>query len=147
MQQTQSPRSWGKDELVQLLALLSNTSSSSGAGSPPPKETVPEEMEFPLPADGVIPLNIQLMNETEALTIDVRWPAKYDAKAETGKLMFNTSICNKMPFNWSHFQGTPFIDHRLFTCRIKQRRQQNYADFNNVSWDFFRFLLAGSWQD
>lgn len=37
-----------------------------------PEEMLPEEMEFPVPADGVIPLNIQLMNETETLTIDVR---------------------------------------------------------------------------
>ncbi|XP_028460461.1 CD109 antigen [Perca flavescens] len=35
-----------------------------------PEETLPKEMEFPVPADGVIPLNIQLMNEMETLTID-----------------------------------------------------------------------------
>ncbi|XP_039638752.1 CD109 antigen [Perca fluviatilis] len=35
-----------------------------------PEEMLPKEMEFPVPADGVIPLNIQLMNEIETLTID-----------------------------------------------------------------------------
>lgn len=37
-----------------------------------PEEMPPKEMEFRVPADGVIPLHIQLMNETERLTIDVR---------------------------------------------------------------------------
>ena len=39
---------------------------------PTPMELTPEEMELPVPADGVIPIDIQLMNDTETLTIDVR---------------------------------------------------------------------------
>lgn len=30
-----------------------------------------QEMQLPVPADGVIPFNIFVMNETETLTIDV----------------------------------------------------------------------------
>lgn len=49
-----------------------NMSGHGGMMHPFPDEMPPEEMEFPVPAHGVILLNIQLMDETETLTIDVR---------------------------------------------------------------------------
>lgn len=60
------------DDVVEMVPRRSNMSSFLRTVPPRPKEMVPEEMEFPVPADGVIPLYIQLMNETETLTIDVR---------------------------------------------------------------------------
>lgn len=46
------------------------------ANSTEPSETFPEEvppkdMELPVPADGVVPLDIQVMKDTELLIIDV----------------------------------------------------------------------------
>lgn len=67
MQGTKSPWSWKGDE-VEALAARSNISVPLGIRPGMP----PEKMEFPVPADGIIPLVIQLRNDTETLTIDVR---------------------------------------------------------------------------
>lgn len=58
------------DKVVEMGPRQSNLSGSFL--HPIPMELTPEEMELPVPADGVIPLYIQLMNDTETLTIDVR---------------------------------------------------------------------------
>ncbi|KAF3850306.1 hypothetical protein F7725_020025 [Dissostichus mawsoni] len=58
MQRKRNPWSWWFTEII---------------GRPRLKEEekmVVEEMEFPVPADGLIPLNIQIKNDTETLTID-----------------------------------------------------------------------------
>lgn len=60
------------DDVVEMVPRRSNISDFLRTVPPRPTEMVPEEMEFPVPADGVIPLYIQLMNETETFTIDVR---------------------------------------------------------------------------
>lgn len=65
MQQIQKPWNWKVDEMVELGAHISNSSVI-----PPPTEA--EEMEFPIPADGLIYLLIPIKNNTEMLTIDVR---------------------------------------------------------------------------
>lgn len=44
---------------------------------PPPEDVVTEEMELPLPADGMIPLHIPVKNDTEILMIEVG-PASKD---------------------------------------------------------------------
>ena len=49
-----------------------NMSGPSEMVRPLPEEMPSEEMEFPVPAHGVIPLNVQLTDETETLTIKVR---------------------------------------------------------------------------
>ncbi|XP_070782389.1 CD109 antigen [Enoplosus armatus] len=64
MQRKQSPWSWKMDSVEEMVPRGSNMSH------PHPENTPPKEMEFPVPADGVIPLYIQLMNETETLTVD-----------------------------------------------------------------------------
>ncbi|XP_039980771.1 CD109 antigen isoform X2 [Xiphias gladius] len=69
MQRKQSPWIWEMDKVEEMRPRTSNTSGPSGR-PPRPEETPPEEMEFPVPADGVISLYIQVMNETETLTID-----------------------------------------------------------------------------
>ncbi|XP_078131515.1 CD109 antigen [Sander vitreus] len=68
MQQKQSPWSMQMAKVEVMVPRLLNISGPSKVGHS--EEMLPEEMEFPVPADGVIPLNIQLMNETETLTID-----------------------------------------------------------------------------
>lgn len=71
MQRKQRPLIWEtykKEEMV----LQSNMSGPSGTVRPHQEEMQSKEMEFPVPADGVIPLNIKVMDETEVLTIDVR---------------------------------------------------------------------------
>nr|XP_033503796.1 CD109 antigen isoform X2 [Epinephelus lanceolatus] len=69
MQRKQRPLIWKtykKEEMV----LQSNMSGPSGTVRPHQKEMQSKEMEFPVPADGVIPLNIKVMDETEVLAID-----------------------------------------------------------------------------
>ena len=46
--------------------------ASNMSGRQIPEEMPPQEMEFPVPADGVIPLHVLVLNETETLTVDVR---------------------------------------------------------------------------
>nr|XP_046229740.1 CD109 antigen [Scatophagus argus] len=70
MQHKQSPWSWKMDEMDHMVLRQSNMSGLSRDGHLRPEEMLPEEMEFPVPPDGVIPLHIQVMNETETLTID-----------------------------------------------------------------------------
>lgn len=65
MQQIQKPWNWKVHEMVELGA---HTSNSSVLPSP----TEAEEMEFPIPADGLIYLLFPIKNNTEMLTIDVR---------------------------------------------------------------------------
>ncbi|XP_068564419.1 CD109 antigen [Cebidichthys violaceus] len=71
MQQKRSPWSWKMDiKEEENWPRRSNMSVNQGVGSPQPEEMISEEMEFPVPGDGCIPLNIRVMNETETLTID-----------------------------------------------------------------------------
>lgn len=65
MQQIQKPWNWKVHEIVELGAHTSNSSVL-------PTPTESEEMEFPIPADGLIHLLIPIKNNTEMLTIDVR---------------------------------------------------------------------------
>lgn len=48
------------------------TSNSSGT-SESPKEMLPKEMKFPVPADGLIPFSIEITSETDMLSIDVSY--------------------------------------------------------------------------
>lgn len=45
------------------------TSNSSGT----PKEMLPKEMKFPVPADGLIPFSVKITSETDMLSIDVSY--------------------------------------------------------------------------
>lgn len=72
MQQKQNPLSWEGDKEVEMVPHRSNMSGSLETVRPTPTDTLPEETEFPIPADGIIPLHIQLKDETEMLTIEVR---------------------------------------------------------------------------
>lgn len=72
MQRKRSPWSWKLDEVEERRPRTANMSGPSGNVHPRPDEMPPKDMEFLVPADGVIPLYVQLMNETETLTIDVR---------------------------------------------------------------------------
>lgn len=65
MQQMQQPWNLNVDEMVELGGHMSNLSVL-------PYPTEAEEMEFPIPADGLIYLLIPIKNNTEMLTIDVR---------------------------------------------------------------------------
>ncbi|XP_047194163.1 CD109 antigen [Hippoglossus stenolepis] len=65
MQRKESPWNWKMDELLEMRPRASNMS-----GPQIPEEMPPKEMEFPVPADGVIPLHVLVMNETETLTLD-----------------------------------------------------------------------------
>ncbi|GLD56971.1 CD109 antigen-like protein [Lates japonicus] len=69
MQGKQSPWSWKTDHMEQMRPRALNTSGPSGM-YPHPQEMPPKDMEFPVPADGVIPIYVQIMNETETLSID-----------------------------------------------------------------------------
>ncbi|XP_056260669.1 CD109 antigen [Seriola aureovittata] len=69
MQRKQSPWSWKMDEVEEMMPRSSHVSGPSRT-PPHPEEMPPKDMGFPVPADGVIPLFIQVMNETETLTID-----------------------------------------------------------------------------
>ncbi|KAI9528342.1 hypothetical protein NQZ68_022034 [Dissostichus eleginoides] len=68
MQRKQNPWSWSLDENKEMEPRRSNVSGSYGIKED--EKMVVEEMEFPVPADGLIPLNIQIKNDTETLTID-----------------------------------------------------------------------------
>ncbi|XP_067429401.1 CD109 antigen [Thunnus thynnus] len=70
MQQKQSPWSWKMDKMEEMVPRRQNMSDPSEIVHPSPEETAAQDMEFPLAPDGVIPLYIQLMNETATLTID-----------------------------------------------------------------------------
>lgn len=70
MQGKESPWSWKMEEVEEMWPRMSNMSGPSNR-PPRPEETAPKEMEFPVPADGFIRLHIEVMNDTETLTIDV----------------------------------------------------------------------------
>ncbi|KAM9339287.1 CD109 antigen [Symphorus nematophorus] len=75
-QKKQSPWREKMDRVDEKVPRLSKTSSSLGIARP---EGMPaKEMEFPVPADGVIPLYIQIMNETERLTIDASFEGSHN---------------------------------------------------------------------
>ena len=65
----QARSSWGwmgmdlEDHLVR--------SNSSGPPWVRPTETSPTDLVFPVPADGVVPLQIEVHSQTQVLTIDV----------------------------------------------------------------------------
>ena len=59
------------DNMEEMVPRKENMSDPLGTVHPSPEETPAQDMEFPLTTDGVIPLYIQLMNETATLTIDV----------------------------------------------------------------------------
>ncbi|XP_060947396.1 CD109 antigen [Limanda limanda] len=63
MQRKESP--WRMDELFEMRPRASNMSVPHI-----PEQMPPQEMEFPVPADGVIPLHVLVLNGTETLTID-----------------------------------------------------------------------------
>uniref|UniRef100_A0A8D3A5V8 CD109 molecule n=1 Tax=Scophthalmus maximus TaxID=52904 RepID=A0A8D3A5V8_SCOMX len=69
MQGKESPWSWKMEEVEEMWPRMSNMSGPSNR-PPRPEETEPKEMEFPVPADGFIRLHIEVMNDTETLTID-----------------------------------------------------------------------------
>ncbi|KAM7368320.1 hypothetical protein PAMP_014548 [Pampus punctatissimus] len=69
-QRKQSPWTWKKDNKEELVPRQQNMSDPLEFMHAGPKETPAQDMEFPLTPDGVIPLYIQLMNETATLTID-----------------------------------------------------------------------------
>lgn len=71
MQRKQSPWSWEKDKMEEMVPRRQNMSDPPEFVHPGPEETSVQDMEFPLTSAGVIPLYIQLMNETATLTIDV----------------------------------------------------------------------------
>ena len=60
------------DKMEEMVPRRQNMSDPSEIVRPSPEETAAQDMEFPLAPDGIIPLYIQLMNETATLTIDVR---------------------------------------------------------------------------
>ncbi|KAJ4928840.1 hypothetical protein JOQ06_004464 [Pogonophryne albipinna] len=68
MQRKRNPWSWMFDENKEMEPRRPSTSESYGWNEE--EKMVLEEMEFPVPADGLIPLNIQIKNDTETLTID-----------------------------------------------------------------------------
>ncbi|XP_033979709.1 LOW QUALITY PROTEIN: CD109 antigen-like [Trematomus bernacchii] len=67
MQRKRNPWSLSLDENKEMEPRRSNVSGSYGIKE---EKMMIEEMEFPVPADGLIPLNIQIKNDTETLTID-----------------------------------------------------------------------------
>ncbi|XP_071766721.2 CD109 antigen [Centroberyx gerrardi] len=70
MQHKLAPWSVRWDELGSMLPRFPNMSEPSETTPPLPEEAPLQEMEFLVPADGVIPLFIQLSDDTETLTID-----------------------------------------------------------------------------
>lgn len=58
-----------------------HTSSMSTVSPSPPDEMMGEEMELPVPEDGMVPLIIPLKNDTEILLIDVR--SRFEGQLKT----------------------------------------------------------------
>nr|XP_019964133.1 PREDICTED: CD109 antigen-like [Paralichthys olivaceus] len=65
MQRKESPWNWKMDQGLEMRPRSSNVS-----GPQHPEQMPLKQMEFPVPADGVVPLHVLVMNETETLTID-----------------------------------------------------------------------------
>lgn len=70
IQQRSSPWTWMIGNVGEMASLSSNVSDATRL-TLSPEEEITEVRQFPVPADGVIPLNILVMDETETLTIDV----------------------------------------------------------------------------
>ncbi|KAM9840307.1 CD109 antigen [Aulostomus maculatus] len=68
VQRKRGPWSWKKDTDHQMAPRQWNMSGTSGMMEP--EELLPQDLEVPVPADGLIPLHLHLMSETETLTID-----------------------------------------------------------------------------
>ncbi|XP_062266931.1 CD109 antigen isoform X1 [Platichthys flesus] len=64
LQRKQSLWDWKRDEMLEMRPRVSNMS-----GPQIPEEMPPKEMEFPVPADGVIPLHVLVLNETDTVII------------------------------------------------------------------------------
>ncbi|CAK6980420.1 CD109 antigen%2C partial [Scomber scombrus] len=70
VQQKKSPWNWKIDQMEEMGPRRHNTSDSSDIVDPTPEGIPAQDMEFPLTPDGVIPLSIQIMDDTATLTID-----------------------------------------------------------------------------
>ncbi|XP_014060361.2 CD109 antigen [Salmo salar] len=75
-QQRHSPWSWKLDDLgLMLPRVLLN---STGPGLPPMPDEIPvQTMVLPVPADGVIPIHIQLSDKVATLTVDASFKDGY----------------------------------------------------------------------
>eukprot|EP00063_Salmo_salar_P085526 XP_014060361.1 PREDICTED: CD109 antigen [Salmo salar] len=75
-QQRHSPWSWKLDDLgLMLPRVLLN---STGPGLPPMPDEIPvQTMVLPVPADGVIPIHIQLSDKVATLTVDASFKDSY----------------------------------------------------------------------
>ncbi|XP_030260339.1 CD109 antigen isoform X1 [Sparus aurata] len=76
MQGIQSPWSWNMDEM-DIIKPRQGKKLDAPFMQVRPEEMSPVDMEFPVPADGVMPLYIQIMNGTETLTIDASFGDSY----------------------------------------------------------------------
>lgn len=103
MQQKQSSWIWGKEELVEIIPRRSNTSIFLETAPPRPNEEAPEEIELRVPADGVIPLSIELMDETQTLTVDVSnlWPQTV-SQLDVHNSCLSFPLCVQAYFGDSH---------------------------------------------
>ncbi|XP_053193438.1 CD109 antigen, partial [Scomber japonicus] len=70
VQQKKSPWNWKMDQMEEMGPRRQNSSDSSDIMHPTPEGIPAQDMEFPLTPDGVIPLSIQIMDDTATLTID-----------------------------------------------------------------------------
>ncbi|XP_025998933.1 CD109 antigen isoform X3 [Astatotilapia calliptera] len=66
IQQKQRFWGWIGDMVIDTEPKTSNSSGTSES----PKEMLPKEMKFPVPADGLIPFSVEITSETDMLSID-----------------------------------------------------------------------------
>jgi len=69
MQQKETQWVW----MMNLAEVMPDRSNSSGSLWTTPEEMPPNYMELPVPADGVVPLHIEVMKATQVLTIEVSY--------------------------------------------------------------------------
>ncbi|XP_029352923.1 CD109 antigen [Echeneis naucrates] len=69
MQQKRSPWNWRTEEMDEMMPRTSQLSHPSER-PPTADKMASEDLQFPAPADGVVPLIIHITNKTETLTID-----------------------------------------------------------------------------
>ncbi|KAK6297263.1 hypothetical protein J4Q44_G00318460 [Coregonus suidteri] len=75
-QQRHSPWSWKLDDLGLMLPRV--VLNSTGPGLPPMPDEIPvQTMVLPVPADGVIPIHIQLSDKVATLTLDASFKDGY----------------------------------------------------------------------
>ncbi|KAM9551472.1 CD109 antigen isoform 1-T1 [Salvelinus alpinus] len=104
-QQRHSPWSWKLDDLgLMLPRVLLN---STGPGLPPMPDEIPvQTMVLPVPADGVIPIHIQLSDKVATLTVD--------ASFKDGYKMLQVYSSYKSPsksyLQIQKFRSTPQVD-------------------------------------